>query len=456
MSDSTTTNRTSVIEAMSEVMSDHLHEWLAAGERGNIAQIESKMRQLLQEVGASALSRTLNQLDAGQPEPVACPCGEEATYLMRREAKTLTVFGWVSWRRAYHRCPACRRGQCPLDGKLRLAPGQVSAGLGPLLALLGIEESFDEAKCLARELLLLEVSDNTIRKETQRMGQLQIEREAVWREESQQWQALHEPGRRKQKPPHRLYGSIDGALAPIEKEWRELKLGCWYEVEAVSERQWPSRFKERLGQLEGLRAKGVTYYCDTGQAEAFAELAWATGCQRLADRACELVFVCDGARWIWKLVSENFPDAIQIVDWFHAVAYLMPIAEGLCQTKAEREAWCEQMKAHLWHSRTEAVIDACWALASHPQAGEVARAAAIYYENNQARLDYARFRQAGYLIGSGVIESGCKQINSQRLKRAGAQWTKAGARATAKARAAWLSGEWDALAQRRSLLPLAV
>ena len=70
-------------------------------------------------------------------------------------------------------------------------------------------------------------------------------------------------------------------------------------------------------------------------------------------------------------------------------------------------------------------------------------------------MDYARFREQGYLIGSGTVESGGKQIATLRLKRSGARWTEDGAVATAKARAAWLSGYWDHLAILRDSLPLA-
>jgi len=54
------------------------------------------------------------------------------------------------------------------------------------------------------------------------------------------------------------------------------------------------------------------------------------------------------------------------------------------------------------------------------------------------------------------VESGCKQIVTQRLKRPGAQWTVDGAVRTAKARAAWLSGQWETLCTQRAALPLAV
>jgi hypothetical protein len=71
-------------------------------------------------------------------------------------------------------------------------------------------------------------------------------------------------------------------------------------------------------------------------------------------------------------------------------------------------------------------------------------------------MRYDQFRKNGYLIGSGTIESGCKQIVTQRLKRSGAQWSLDGAIQTAKARAAWLSGEWATLCAKRALLPLAI
>ena len=67
-----------------------------------------------------------------------------------------------------------------------------------------------------------------------------------------------------------------------------------------------------------------------------------------------------------------------------------------------------------------------------------------------------RFRAAGYMIGSGTVESGCKQIVTQRLKLPGAQWEVSGAVQTAKARAAWLSGHWQSLCNQRSALPLAI
>ena len=85
-----------------------------------------------------------------------------------------------------------------------------------------------------------------------------------------------------------------------------------------------------------------------------------------------------------------------------------------------------------------------------------AQQAITYFTHHESRMKYDRFRAAGYLIGSGTIESGCKQIVTQRLKRSGAQWLVAGAVKTSKARAAWLSGRWETLCACRDALPLAI
>jgi hypothetical protein len=168
----------------------------------------------------------------------------------------------------------------------------------------------------------------------------------------------------------------------------------------------------------------------------------------------ELIFVCDGAAWIWKLIAHYFPEAIQIVDWYHTVAYLTPIAEAAFSQENQRKQWRQKVRDWLWHGRIQKVIQACQQYLDHPLAAEAAQRAVTYYTNNQQRMDYAYYRQQGYWIGSGTVESACKQIATARLKISGARWTLSGAIATAKARAAWLShGDgFDTL----SRLPLAV
>jgi hypothetical protein len=448
---------TKVIKKMANIMVEEM-ERLGEAE-GGIREIESSLRELLRAVGAEALGQAIEGRDQRQvtEKTRPCACGGVMRYQFRRRAVILSVFGRVSYRRRYYTCPSCHQGQAPLDEQLGIAAGEVTAGLAELLALAGVEVAFEEASRLVERFLLFRVSDNTLRKETERFGALQQVREKHWKHQSQDIDWLQERLHQVGPQPGRLYGSIDGVMAPLRGEWRELKNIAWYRVEPVRSYQKRRHHASHVGEQPGLQAQDITYSCDIQSAEQFGELFWATACQRNADLYEELVFVCDGAVWIWKLIERYFPHAVQIVDWYHASEYLPAVAEATFgRDTPQYQAWLEQARTQLWEGQIDALIHDCQLLANNPVAIQAAQTAVTYFTNNRHRMDYARFRQQGYFIGSGTVESAGKQIATLRLKRAGARWTETGAIQTAKARAAWLSNEWEQLAITRSALPLAV
>jgi hypothetical protein len=334
--------------------------------------------------------------------------------------------------------------------------GKVTADLAELLALAGVEVAFEEATRWLERYLLFRVSDNTLRKETEQFGELQKAQEGEWKKKSQDEKWLQQRQREIGKQAGRLYGSLDGVMAPLIGEWRELKNIAWYRVEPVRSYQKRRRHAGRVGEQNDLQAQDITYHCDIQTPEQFSDLFWASACQRKADLYEELVFVCDGAVWIWKLIERHFPHAVQIVDWYHACEYLPPVAEAAFGKETEQyRTWLENARTLLWEGQIEKLIYACQRLSFVSLAKQAVHSAVTYFTNNQKRMDYAHFRQQGYFIGSGTVESGGKQIATPRLKRAGARWTELGAVLTAKARAAWMSGLWDILASKRASLSLA-
>ena len=448
---------TKVIEKMAELLSEEVlgySEELA--ESGGVMAIEEEMRRVLQQVGAQGLGRVLSEQDQrkARPRELRCPCGQQADYQRAREAVVVSVFGRVHYWRKYYLCAHCHQGQAPLDRELHLAAGEVTAGLGSLLALAGVEASFEEGRRKIQRYLGIEVSDNTIRKETQLFGQLQAEEEQEWKAKSQDPSYLQARVRQAVQRQERIYGSLDGVMTPLKGEWRELKVICWYEAERVTRSKARRHHGQRIGQQAELQTKHITYAADQQDAEGFGQLVWATGCQREVEGYAEIVFIADGAAWIWRLVEQYYPNAIQIVDWYHACEYLAPIAQAAFpEAPEERKTWLEQTREDLWQGRIQAVLAACRAVEA--RAPEPVRKAVSYYTNNEKRMNYAHLREQGYLIGSGTVESACKQIASLRLCCAGARWSKEGLVQTAKARAAWLSDAWDALSARRAKLPLA-
>jgi hypothetical protein len=444
---------TEAVEKMAEIMVQELNKIGAEGQ--GIREVETTMREFLREVGGQALGNYLEQQDEQLLEQEeVCACGEAMTYQCRRPAMIVSVFGRVRYRRGYYLCEECHARQSPLDRRIGIEAGQVTAGLAELLALAGVEIAFEEATRWLEHYLLFRISDNTLRKETERFGELQEAQETEWKEKSQEEAWLQQRQRELGKQPGRLYGSLDGVMAPLIGEWRELKNIAWYRVEKVRSYQKRRHHAKRVGEQNDLQAQDISYACDFKTAEEFSDLFWASACQRQADLAEELVFVCDGAVWIWKLIERHFPHAVQIVDWYHASEYLPPIAEAaFCPGTEPYHAWLENARSLLWEGQIAKLIHACQQLSS--QAAAAVHKAVTYFTHNQKRMDYARFRQQGFFIGSGTVESGGKQISTLRLKRAGARWTQRGALLTAKARATWLSGGWDLLAAQRASLSLA-
>ena len=433
---------TELMEDLALSLVEEMGGWLAAKPEMGALALENALREAMRELGRICLQAALEAVQERYPQAaVECPCGHRAQYMFQREAKTLSVFGWVSYKRAYYLCSHCHKGQSPFDHEWGLRPGQVSVALASLLGLEGIEAAFEKASSKLEKRLLIEVSENTVRKETQAFGELVQQQEEEQWVESQDEKNLFARRRTIPDPPQRLYGSMDGVQVPIGEEWRELKCGCWYTVDGEG-------YGEEVGETGRLRAQEISYYCDVAGAGDFRDLVWATGYGRHADVAQEIVFVADGAAWIWKIVKYHFPHAVQIVDWYHALEYLGHIAHVRFEDESQRERWLERATAALWEGEIEQTIAICREHEEHALAGPLVRKAITYYRNNAERMDYARFRQEGYQIGSGTVESACKQIGTQRLKCAGARWSERGARLTAKARAAWLSDGWESLEHR--------
>jgi hypothetical protein len=431
-----------------------------------IADIEQKMRKMLQQIGQSSLGMVLSGLQKTPEREIECKCGGKLRYQRKREAMVISVFGRVRYKRAYYAKCKCKKGKAPLDEAYGLEPGAVTGGLAALLAQAGVAFSYDESPRWIESFLLFDVAENTVRAETEQMGALQAKAEKEWIAQSQEESYLQERQRQPGKVPIRLYGSMDAAKVRTEprpkkgeakeahEDWRDMKNLCWFEVETVPPARQTQRQRKKVQREQpALRAKNMRYFCDIREAEEFGKLLWATGCRLNADMSPELIFLGDGGIWIWNLVGKYYPQAVQILDWFHAEEHLEGVADAAFTDVAKRAAWLEPVTQNLWDGQVQDVIHACQTLAETCQK---ASQAANYFSNNAERIRYDRFRAAGYMIGSGTIESACKQIVSQRLCLPGAQWEVDGAIHTAKARAAWLSGTWSSLCLARSALPLAI
>jgi hypothetical protein len=145
-----------------------------------------------------------------------------------------------------------------------------------------------------------------------------------------------------------------------------------------------------------------------------------------------VIFLGDGAAWIWENARLFFPTAIQILDFYHAVEHLGELARALFGdgefSTAQQTKWASELK----QSDVQDILDqAKRLLAATPELNErcqeAARREIAYFTTHIERTRYGYFRSQGYFIGSGVIEAGCKAVIGRRLKQSGMFWGKAGA-----------------------------
>ena len=211
------------------------------------------------------------------------------------------------------------------------------------------------------------------------------------------------------------------------------------------------------GKGEAIRK---TFQATQERVEDFREKVILEAQRRGAEAAKVLVFLGDGAPWIWKTAKELFPKAIQILDWYHAVEHLWAAGRTrFGQHEKELWAWVEQRKAELWNGQVERVIEALRVLSKevgtpNPELSQAARErdprwiayrTVGYFEENRGRMDYPRFRTANLPIGSGVVESSCKHVVGDRMKRTGMRWDEEGGDDLLALRCLDLSDRWDSL-----------
>jgi hypothetical protein len=168
----------------------------------------------------------------------------------------------------------------------------------------------------------------------------------------------------------------------------------------------------------------------------------------------KVLFIADGARVIWKLQQEFFPDAEVCLDWYHVVEKLWLAGKAICRgsrrKRAPLETWVAEQKQRLRKGQLQKVLDELRAqLDATAVTGpgnkfrrEVLQSVSSYFESNAKRMRYARLRQMDLDIGSGVIEGTVRHLVGMRLDGPGMRWGRERAEAVLHLRCVLINGMW--------------
>jgi hypothetical protein len=154
----------------------------------------------------------------------------------------------------------------------------------------------------------------------------------------------------------------------------------------------------------------------------------------------------DGAAWIWQWAESRCPEAVQILDYYHAKQALWRYAKGHFTSQKRRLAWVDQQQDRLFQDGVDQVLDEVAGQAYRSLVDlQQQQALLSYLQHNRGRMLYGSYRARGLMIGSGPIESAHRNVIQQRLKLAGQRWSPVGAQAVLNLRLLHKSSHWSAL-----------
>lgn len=392
--------------------------------------------ELLRERAGKALRVALGKALSARAEKIGvvgdCPCGKALRFRQRCPFTLHTVLPGrdAKVRIPYGQCESCRRWSAPLLEEL----GCDAEGFMPALCDLGLLAAVVEPYDSASEGLL------------PRFAAVKVSKEKL--------QALvHQSGKKADEfvrrpvehvPPiamsatdqKQLYVGIDGGMIHVDGVWQEVKLGCVFKAE---KRIVKGKDRGVLLDREFVAVRGDPF-----------DLRTLLGpCAKRADADERVVNVLgDGAKWIWNLAAEMFPERREILDWYHVEEHVGLAAKLLNADLAQADSWRDAQLALLWDGKVDDVIESLEIILDDEGRAPAARTGVEdllrYFENNRHRMDYKTYRSLGLLVGSGAVESAVKHVVQHRMKQSGMRWRSSGADAMLSLRAIYRSTDaWD-------------
>lgn len=357
-----------------------------------------------------------------------------------------TMVGQVRLERPYFYCRVCKAGVYPLDEALGLTPGRTQLDVQKAAARMVIETAYDEAQTLFQDLTGIHLGSERMHTLTNRVAEgLNVLDIAPSREQIEE--RIAEVAAGKWRRPVVVLG-MDGAFAPTRPESARGRRPGQRRQRARRPR-WKGQPREvkgfRFYLLDGER---IVHLLSWHQIQTEAELGEALKQVKEAGLIPEdrvrLCVVCDGAPWIWEHVASLFPDAKQVLDYYHCSDYLHRMAKAQYGDGQQALQWVEATLTRLYLGKISAVLGGLKRMqGSSEEAQQAITNCWAFLDKHRGRTYYRQLRRGGYPLGSGGIESSNKFICHTRLKRSGAWWYETNGNQMLALRCAKYNGTFD-------------
>lgn len=408
------------------------------------------MRNQALRIAALAVASRLNADHSDKTGPsIPCQCGKTARYVERRPKTFTSALGPITLKRAYFHCEQCNEGFCPRDHSLGFEKSSLSPHVLRMVGLVGARVSFEEGHDLLRELSGINVPTKQVERGAESLGG-----------EIFDYERLTVEAETEREVPMTLYLGMDGTGIPVRKsevegrkgkqpdgsaKTREVKLVTVWSAEGRDKDGIPVRDEGSVTYSAAIESAATR---DTDQEPSkFAKRVLREATRRRFAKASRHVILGDGAEWIWNLAEDHFPNAIQIVDRYHANEHIADAAKAIYGTEGElHKEWAHLRCSELKAGEIDAVLSA---LEIHSVC-EAAQDCSQYIRKNRNRMRYAYFHAEGLCTSTAVVESGCKRAIALRLKTGGMFWTVSGANAIIALRCSLISNRFEDFWESRS------
>jgi hypothetical protein len=421
-----------------------------AMEELDLEALELAVRQQALQLAGAAVEQRLNADTSDERGSRTCACGQPARFAGRRTKQVHSVLGPLRLERAYYHCASCGHGYCPRDQHLGIENTSLSPALTRMTGTVGALVSFQEGSELLTELAGVAVDAKQVERTAEALGKQIAEDER-----------LHTEPLDALALPQTLYLGMDGTGIPLRAEelvgrmgkqpdgsakTGEVKLCTIWSAESLDEEGTPIRDEGSVTYSAALESAAAL---DTAaERSPFAQRVGREATRRRFCQAPRQVVLGDGAPWIWNIAEDQFPEAVQIVDRYHAKQHLSDLGKALYGATAPRAfQWADRRKEELDTGKFQALLAA---IRRQVPRSEDARRCLHYFQTNRERMRYPEFHAQGLCTSTGVVEAGCKVAIGTRLKRTGMHWTVPGSNAIIALRCSKLSGRFQDFWERRS------
>ena len=416
-------------------------EQLARTPENNLGDLEIALVEDLHRLGAALLTQAANC--QGQATPFRCSrCQGPLVREARNHARKVdSVVGPLRLSRDYGWCQKCQAWEYPADVRWGLRP---NAPASPRIQEMAAEAVL-KMPCAQAEKSLprlggCSLSATTLHREAFRQGQRALACQAADQQRTTTVEGVA-PLARQAVPPPRPFVLI------LELDaWNIRERTAWGRTKALRKKgQEPERWHWvytatifRLDQRGHTAAQRPVitdrgYVATRAGLAAFEPLVYAEALRRGVAQAAEVLVIADGAIWIWHLVENRFRRATQRVDLYHVKQHLWSVARELYdQDNAQARQWLRPLFRQLKTKSNggQQVRGALQELLRNKASLTPAQRAAVakevgYFTTHAHRMNYAAGQRKQQPLGSGAIESTCRQYQV-RFKRSGQFWSLAG------------------------------